>query len=239
MRRSIAIVLLFLMVASAGYSQTNAVVTIGGSYWRGAFEYETMGDLGESKKETKAGNLIGPYINIRFDKLLLGSSMYFGTYDLSEEGYTDKVKRTDLNFSVGFSITPTLSLFGAYKILNATREWKVPDGDIRWDDWYQQWVVVGDLEGKMETKINYIGGGLSLVYPFTNSPLFAFGSGAYLKANKEEYNNLFAWTAGLGYHVPSGLSLMVGWRADQFLKKDEFEGTTFGGIMATLAYTLR
>ena len=102
MKVKMAIVGTIVLLAVAGslFAQSGTVITIGGSYWRGASEFET--GMLDTKKETKASNLIGPYINIRFDKITLGGSWFFGTWDLSQESFKYKVKRSDLNLSLGY-----------------------------------------------------------------------------------------------------------------------------------------
>jgi hypothetical protein len=220
--------------------QARPSITIGGSYWRGAFETQ---NIATDKTETKAGNLIGPFLNLRFDKWTIGSSMFFGTYDFSEpsEGFTWKLKRSDLNISLGYSVTPMLTLFGAYKSLKFTNEYSI-DSAGYYDPDTGEWISGNAYSDETSATGSFFGGGASVLYPFRNSPFFMYGSGAYLKASdSEKWNDIVAWTAGLGLHSESGLSLTVGYRMDKHLDKSnsESEALKIGGITASVAYTLR
>jgi hypothetical protein len=242
MSRSVRIMGLAVLAVCIGIVsvQGKPAVTIGGSYWRGAFETQS---LVTDKTETKAGNLIGPFLNIRFDKWTLGSSMFFGSYDFSEksEGFTWKLKRSDLNLSLGYSVTPMLTLFGAYKNLKFTDEYSL-DAAGYYDPDTGEWISGESYSQTDEASGSFFGGGASVLFPFQNSPFFLYGSGAYLKAgDSEKWNDIVAWTAGLGLHNESGLSLTVGYRMDKHLDKESSnsEALKIGGITATLAYTLR
>ena len=226
--------ILLVLLATAQVFGQKTIVTIGGSYWRGALEY----DVGDSK-ETKASNMIGPYLNIRSGKLILGGSMFFGSWDWSDEyqdmGYSGdyKEKRTDLNLSLGYSVHRNISLFFAFKSMKIKE-----DMDLT-EPWFNtRYVDDSEYSG------TFMGGGASLMFPFPRSPLFVFGSIAYLvnSGGDEMYKdiNLLAYTAGLGISSRSGLSVMAGWRADEFQSKDdEGEPLKINGIMATVAFTIR
>ncbi len=229
--------ILLVLLATAQVFGQKTIITIGGSYWRGGMEYEMEGN-----KETKASNMIGPYLNIRMGKMILGGSMFFGTWDWSKEledwgaEGEDKVKRTDLNLSVGYSIHRNISLFFAFKNLKMKEEYDFTYHDYWYGD--MQWV------GDDESSGTFMGGGASLMFPFSRSPFFIFGSIAYLvnSGGDEMYKdiNLLAYTAGLGISSRSGLSVMAGWRADEFQsKEDEDEPLKINGIMATVAFTIR
>jgi predicted porin len=248
-KRILVASLLCLLVAGAVFAQSNTVVTIGGNYWRGVMKMDA--GTGDSEN-SKAGNLFGPYISVRFDKLSLGGSWFFGNWDFSQENYTAKLKRSDLNLSLGYSLNSNLSIFGAYKILKLTTEIGSDLLDIKTRD-------------NTVWNMPYVGGGLSLTYPFPNSPLFLFGSGAYLvNAKKEmevtgydewtgdEYtfkqevkDKITTFTVGLGYRLESGISVLAGYRGDIHSSGDDSDNSDdsgnlkINGLIVTLAYTLR
>jgi predicted porin len=236
--------LLSLLIAGSLAAQSGTVVTIGGNYWRASMQ--AGGD--DDSVDPKAGNLFGPYINVRMNRLSIGGSWFFGNWDFSENNYTLKLKRSDLNLSVGYSLNSNLSLFGAYKILKLTTE--MGSEDLGIDNQENTW-----------WNMPYYGGGLSLTYPFPNSPLFLFGSGAYLVNAKdkmevteidpfteEEYtydqevkDKIKTFTVGLGYRMESGLSILGGYRADMHSSGESGsdDNLKVNGLIVTLAYTLR
>jgi hypothetical protein len=232
----LTVILLVLVVTAQVFGQ-KTTFTIGGSYWRGGLESE----IGTSK-ESKASNMIGPYLNIRMGKMTIGGSMFFGAWDWSNE-YRDmgfegeyKEKRTDLNLSLGYSVHRYLSLFFAFKSMKLTEEMNLS----YYDAWYGNIPLVDDSEYTG----SFMGGGASLMLPFSGSPFFLFGSLAYLvnSGGDEIYKdiNLLAYTAGLGISSRSGFSVMAGWRADEFKTKEhENYSLKINGIMATVAYTVR
>jgi predicted porin len=243
-RGFLACALLGLFIAGSLAAQSGTVVTIGGNYWRASMQ---AGGEDESA-DPKAGNLFGPYVNLRMDRLSIGGSWFFGNWDFSDNDYTLKLKRSDLNLSLGYSLNKNLTLFGAYKILKLTTEMEYADMGIENQDntWWN---------------MPYFGGGLSLTYPFPNSPLFLFGSAAYLVNAKdkmevteidpfteEEYtynqevkDKIKSFTIGLGYRMESGLSIIGGYRADAHDSGESGsdDNLKVNGLILTLAYTLR
>jgi hypothetical protein len=241
----VAIGLVLVLCSGLAVAQSNTSVTIGGNYWRGTIKAENI--TGDNTTD-KASNLIGPFINVRFDKITLGGSWFFGSWDFSQSDYTYKIKRNDLNFSLGYSINSNITLFGAYKILKLTEEFG--------------WESMG-ITNRENTiwNVPYYGGGLSVTYPFPNSPLFLFGSAAYLTHAKDKFDitqydyfsemdvtyeqkvddNITSFTVGLGFRLNSGISILGGYRADSHKSKDENTGNNLkiNGLMVTLAYTLR
>ncbi len=227
----LGIMLTALMFAKAVHAKT--AVTIGGNYWRGNVDMEYL-------DEKKSSNMIGPYLNLRSDKLTLGVSAFFGKYDFNDEirdeglEGKDEISRTDINVSAGYSVSRNVNLFLAYKSLT-------------WKDEYEISGPYGyyNYSGEVEAKGAFMGGGLSLMLPFSGSPLFLFGSAAYFPVSTGddfEDISLFAYSAGLGIYSSSGLSVMVGWRADSFKAKDEEindEVLKMDGLMASVAITLR
>lgn len=233
-RLTVIIGVMLIVLFLGNVVQAKTAVTIGGNYWRGNVKL----DYGDGEFD-KASNMIGPYINLRSDKLTLGISAFFGKYDFNDEwrdeGFEgkDEVSRTDINGSIGYSVARNMNIFFAYKSLSIKNEYDLSGP-------YGYW----DFSGEDEAKGSFIGGGLSLMFPFSGSPLFLFGSGAYLTSTGGDFEdiNLLAYTAGLGIYSRSGVSFMVGWRADSFKAKDDEiddEILKMDGIMASVAITLR
>lgn len=237
-------ILLFIsMLAGFASGQTRTAITIGGSYWRGSIDYE-----GYFEKYSIASNMIGPYLNIRINKVSIGGSMFLGTFDFSSEtikeyadyygvfeedlDITDKLKRNDINLSLGYSLSRNISLFGAYKSLKMTSEW-----EVNYLGFVEEPKETSDLTG------SFIGGGLSAMFPLgRTSPLFIFGSVAYMPSSGGDIEdvNLVAASFGLGFYDRSGFSIMAGYRTDEFQSKEDSEDALkIKGIMATVAYTIR
>lgn len=248
----------FITVLLAGLvtAQTKAVVTIGGSLWNAKWE-----GTGESYNGMKAdaGTWVGPYLNIRMGKLLFGTSMYFGKIPLkisSEAGedFAIDLKRSDLNFSLGYSLHKYLNAFFAVKNATIKGDKTIPFTLGEYDGFGN--LIYYDTQWKMENKGTLFGGGLSGTYRFPQSPIFLFGSFALLKgtmnnnvswmyenvdlgSNKKEMDvTLKSFNGGIGFQTGSGISLLVGYRGEN--SSGEGGGKEkVNGIMATLAYTLR
>lgn len=231
-------VLILLSTSSICILHAQTAVTIGANYWNATMDYGGTG-LEEIGLEIEPGNMFGPYLNLRLGKAVLGTSMFFGEFnfefgDLFLSDISFSVKRTDMNFSLGYNLSRNVNVFGAYKLM------KLKGESTFIDFWGQPQTY------SVEDEFAYAGGGLSLMLPFADSPLFAFGSAAYLTYVGEEEGedeevteiaDIKAITAGLGFYSRSGLSIMVGYRAD-FSGEGEGE-EKIHGIMATLAYTIR
>jgi hypothetical protein len=220
----IAFILLVVIALGAGIIQAKTAFTIGGSYWLGTIEDDFFGD-----NISKSSNMLGPYLKIRMNRLTIGGSMFLGTYDLADEfdiaDLVLKLKRSDLNFSVGYSLSRMVSIFGAYKSLT----WTMEAGQKGFTD-------------EEDEDCTFTGGGISLMLPLTGSPFFLFGSGAYLMPSDEDWENIFSWNAGIGFFDKSGFSIMVGYRSESFLADEEEladAALEITGIMATVAYTIR
>jgi hypothetical protein len=258
----VSIIIIFMFTGFC-FAQGKPAITIGASYWRAALDYQESGDM---NLDIDPGNMYGPYLNLRFGKITIGSSIFLGgfkfnygdylmpvtvngySYDAYGDmyvavisDYAPTVKRTDINFSLGYNLTRRISIFGAYKSMKLKRDEETYTGNIyTWDYIYDIYYDEGQGEittESFEIKGGYYGGGLSLLLPFVNSPLFAFGSAAYLAANDKDNTDITAFTAGLGYYSKSGLTIMAGYRADL---SGEGEGQEkINGFMATMAYTVR
>ncbi|HDQ45877.1 MAG TPA: hypothetical protein ENN17_10340 [bacterium] len=241
--RGIVIALcIFCLASGYAFAQSGTVFSVGVSYWRAALEFEfEEEDEFDVDWSIKPANLLGPYANVRLGNLVLGGSMFTGTFvvdfgdlfDIWDTKYDLKIKRTDLNFSAGYSLSRNLTLFGAYKDMTYKFE-----ESLTYEDYWTGYETTEKDE--WEEKGSFVGGGLSLVFPFPGSSLFAYGSAAYLSAQKEDWSNITTLTVGLGMALQPNLSAMVGYRVDSSSNDDE-EGITekIKGITATLAYTFR
>ena len=128
-------VLTFSLIVVTGSLQAQTAVTIGGHYWYAQPDVKggTFGNV-----EASPGNMFGPYLNLRVGKLALGTSMFFGTfnYDYKDLGFEFDLKRTDLNFSVGYSVARRITIFGAVKSLSITGDEDVESYDWTMDVYY-------------------------------------------------------------------------------------------------------
>jgi hypothetical protein len=261
MKSVVMALICFILLMGTAYSQIKPVITIGGNYWYAKPNIE--GGLFD-EYSTSAGNMIGPYLSLRFGKVSLGTAMYFGTFNYELDPNLGTVefdfKRSDINFNLGVNVARGLTVFGALKSMKV-------NGENTFD-----WAVVGDGRGTEEFTYNQgilLGGGLSSVIAFPASPLFVFGSAAYLlgdldfsydalvdgasilteKLEASYSYRLLTLTGGLGFRTPVGIIIMVGYRYDLGSFSD-FDATELGfevfdgddhisGIFATLAYSIR
>jgi len=242
-KRRVCFWVVFLMVVVCRPLLSQTVITFGGHYWYAESDYK--GDRFENI-DISPGNMFGPYLNVRLGRFILGSSLFFGTFEWEDRSYSVAmdINRSDLNFSLGYAFAPRFNVFAAVKRLSLTGEMSgtFPDTDER----------VGRLE--KEYKGLLYGAGVSGFLPFRRSRLFLFWSAAYLMGTvdgREEFaeeidapirwdgefeTDITSLTVGVGYQIPSGLAVMVGYRADLSGEDNE---ETIHGVMATLAYTVR
>lgn len=229
--------LMAVVVAGSLFSQTG--VTIGANYWN------AKPDLGlglESGVKLNSMHMYGPYVNVRSGKFSFGGSLFIGTLKIEASDIYDyevSLKRSDINVSLGYSIFRGVTLFGAIKTFtNKLEDWKINGQSI------------GDDPENQEKGLLY-GGGLSGVLPFSNSPLFLFGSLAYLTgsvtyegdvADVDYDRALLSFTGGIGYRMSPQLNLLVGFRSDATGDPEENEEENlekYRGIIVTLGYTLK
>ncbi|MBN2200686.1 hypothetical protein JW777_01900 [bacterium] len=227
-------VLLALAVSGIAAGQ-GSVFTFGANYWKAQWNIEGI----------EPGHMFGPYVNLRSGRMTLGGSFFTGTFkpDESEDIFGDDIdlKRNDLNLSVGYNLGRFFNVFGAYKRTNWNIKGTVED--IVYDDWTDTWYV-DDIEIDEEEEGSYLGGGASIVFPFTNSPLFLYGSGAFLAAQKKDWTDITTVTVGAGYRLSPQLTLMAGFRSDLYgdpedSDDDSGEKEKIQGLTVSLAYTLR
>ncbi len=230
-----------LIITSQAFSQN--ALTIGGSYWKATPDINLAG----SDATISGGHFYGPYANLRFGKVLLGGSLFLGSYQMEEEAgnyYDDygnllpydinfDTKRTDINGTLGFSIVRGISLFAAIKSLNNTFEYADPIMSLTWS-----------------AKGIFYGGGISGVLNISNSPVFLFASIAYLtgkvKMELEEFDateefdqNMASLTLGGGFRISPNLHILVGYRSDAMGEGDEEEYyDKFRGVTASLGYVI-
>ena len=255
-KRVVLVLAVLAMVVGNSFAQT--AVSIGVNYWRADVDLETGGGgvfsedmTGEDGIELSMdpGNMIGPYVSLSLGKIVIGGSMSSGEFNLDmgelqdlyrnlfefDIEYDIKLKRKDLNFSVGYKLSKYITAFGAYKDETMTL---AGDVSVSYTDWY------GDTQSESESvdeeiaRESFVGGGLSMAFPFSGSPLFAFGSAAYLAANGDEMGDITTVTFGLGLATRANITVMVGYRVDS-MGDDQDNKEKIKGIMATAAYTIR
>lgn len=261
MKNKIGLSVAVIMILLAGWisAQTKPVITIGGSLWNAKLEFE--GDAYGSMK-AESGNWIGPYLNIRFGKLLLGTSMYFGKIPIKiaseESDISFDLNRSDLNFSLGYSLTKNLTAFFAVKNASIKGDMTYPPYSFVYYDYYgDPYYNTDDINMEMENKGTLLGGGLSGTYRFPQSPIFIFGSFALLTGPLnstvsysylgesfgepiEQKNdvNMTSYNGGIGFQTNSGFSILLGYRGETSSSKGDAT-EKINGLMVTLAYTLR
>jgi hypothetical protein len=226
---------------------TRTIVTIGGSYWNATYTYQD--EDGKDLFKFGTGNLVGPYLSISNGKWNFGSSMYFGSFPV--EKFNDlTVKRSDLNFNIGYRVHPNINIIGGVKYLSWTLEGTSTDG-------YYTYNYSAKESGPM------FGAGIAGTIPLGSSGLYAFGSAAYLAGtmkneSTDSYGDpektdipatLVALNLGLGYRFVSGFGLNVGYRADLYTEKQDVEILTVKhtyeynlsvkGLVATVSYTFK
>jgi hypothetical protein len=248
----------FAVLLAGSAAGQKAVVTIGGSVWNAKWEAEGKDYEG---MEADAGTWVGPYLNIRMGKLLLGTSMYFGKIPIKgttnmEYEYSIDCSRNDLNFSLGYSLHKNLNAFFAVKNASIKGDNRFPPASLGWIDEYgvPNYNTV-EIRRKIENKGTLFGGGLSGTYRFPQSSIFLFGSFALLKGTMnfsttltsvagsadesvDESVTIKSYNGGVGFQTGSGISLLVGYRGEDS-SGEEGGKEKVKGIMATLAYTLR
>ncbi len=263
MRKIITLVLALgvMMLFSNGMAQeeNKTIVTVGGSYWNATYSYQN--EDGKDVYEFGTGNLFGPYLSISNGKWNFGSSMYFGTFPVEkmEAGNNLDVKRSDLNFTIGYRVHPNINVFGGVKYL----KWTMSGEMEYWSDYYNSTVV--DYEATESGPM--FGAGVGGTVPLGTSGLYAFGSIAYLvgtmktevKAgdytsdendSQDIASKLAALNLGLGYRFPSGLGVNIGYRADLYTESQDVENYLGGtetvdynlgvkGLVATVSYTFK
>jgi len=260
---------LYVLYVLPSIAQTRTVFTIGGNYWYAqrklSGDYYLNGEI-----ESKSGNMVGPYLNLRIGNLILGASAFWGTFSESNinhlqqsiDYYKIPAKRTDINGSLGYSLINnpgfSLTVFGAVKTMNMNRDYTTTYTDAQSVKW--------DTDGKYDETGTLLGGGVSCVIRFPESPIFIFGSASYLQGNRNfkytiSYNGeelegwgfddtgtaqLSALSGGIGFQTGSNISILVGYRADIFdFKLDRKNVSNYtgrenlGGLSVTMAYTFR
>ncbi|MDM7925454.1 MAG: hypothetical protein QUS35_05505 [bacterium] len=228
-RSLIAAVLLCLVIAGPSLGQGRSVLTLGANYWKADWNFEGI----------EPGHMFGPYVNLRSGRLTLGGSLFIGTFKPTEDEVDMELKRNDLNLSVGYNLGRYFNVFGAYK--NTKYTLKGTMMDYVYDPWLDEYTV-DEIEVDEEEKCAYLGGGASIVFPFNRSPLFLYGSGAFLAAQEEDWTDITTITMGVGYKASPQVTLMVGFRSDMYGEvedSDSDEKEKMQGITASLAYTLR
>jgi hypothetical protein len=148
-----------------------------------------------------------------------------------------ELKRNDLNLSVGYNLGKFFNVFGAYK--NTKYTLKGTMEQLVYDPWTASYYL-DQVDVDEDFKCAYIGGGASIVFPFANSPLFLYGSGAFLAAQEKDWADITSVTLGGGYRLTPQVTLMAGFRSDSYGDvENSDENEKMQGLTASLAYTLR
>ena len=245
--RNWLIVVLAVCVLSAPMVVTGqTAITLGGNFWNAS--RDMSGDYYEGL-ESESSSMFGPYLNLRMGNIIIGGSMFLGTFTESSEDndvYEVDMKRKDINLSIGLSLSRNVNVFFAMKKLTGegTTDVEIPYYHFYYG-WYYIYYWVDMLEGEVEYKEDgtLYGGGLSGVIPFSQSSFFIYWSGAYLSGTRtftttysiqgvddpeptefDPKTTLFAYSVGVGYQISPTLSLLVGYRSDSISSEWEPEG---------------
>lgn len=251
----------FCMVVGCVQSQTE--VTFGAHYWLSGVDYNAFNN---DDFNVKMGHLYGPYINLQYGKLLFRSSIFLGnlTFDYGDktsffdkannglkihpesEPFSFDMKRTDLNFSLGYFLAPRLSINLAVKSISY-----ITDSDLSLIDTKE----IVDAKYSFEHRGFLYGGGISGKMVFPRLPLFIFWSALYLTGDitvedavtvqdqpfsdsKNEYSTETTEVSiGIGYRTPWNFQVMAGYRTD--LSGGDLGEERIHGLVAALIYTLR
>ena len=252
MKKRVFIVVIGLIVAIAATGYAQISLEAGGHYW-----YAKPDMKGQSLEsvEVRSGHLFGPYLQFQVGRFSVGTSMFFGAFDWEDEaaGEDFEAKRTDLNFRLGVDLFPRLNVFAAVKQLSLEGETETGYTD-------QQSPQVDPIIAGVENSGTLYGGGIAGRFPLARTPFFFSWSVSYLTGqmewifrgvnmdngvnntiqveNQTQYDvNLTAFRLALGYQAPSGLTVMVGYRAD--LTGEEQGEERIHGIQMTLAYLIK
>ncbi len=266
--RLVVLLAVVLLMAGFCWSQERTIVTVGGSYWNANYSYQD--EDGHDLYDFGTGNLFGPYLSLSHGKWNFGASMYFGKFPMESSGYSlstsefsEDMKRTDLNFTLGYRIHPNINVFGGVKYL----AWNY---EAEYSNYYDDYLykTLGTISYKETTSGPMFGGGVGGTIPLGSSGMYLFASAAYLVGTmSSEYEfagqsssddesediptSLVAINAGLGYRFPSGLGINVGYRADLYTVTVKEENYYTGldieyennigvkGVVATVSYTFK
>lgn len=282
MKKLIQLLLIGMLVMTGVTVQVQAqtVFTIGGSYWRGNSEfesplYQTQFDKSShlvgpylnmrNGKWTLGGSIFWAGWDLAdeteqdmqngMNEIAEDARRQNPGYDVEFDGTISAehtVKRTDMNLSLGYSVTRNLSLFAAYKNLKFVEDfdlliqgdWRISGTGSGSTDEATSPVDIHETDSGQEQNGSFIGGGATLMLPLTGSPFFLFGSANYMTALTEDWKNLVGYNFGVGYYDKSGVTFMVGYRADIFMDDDEDvmdvgDKAKVSGIMGTIAFTIK
>lgn len=245
-------VLIGLMTTFVSSSYAQIGLEIGGHYW---YAKSDMKGQNLESVEVRPGNLFGPHVEFHAGRFSVGTSMFFGSFEWQDDAADEEfeTKRTDLNFRAGVDVFPKLNIFAAIKRL--TLEGEKETGYFDAQSASGDRIIVG-----VENGGTLYGGGVAGRFPLARTPLFFSWSVSYLIGqmewvfrgadiqesgnsanqieNQTQYDvSLTAFRIALGYQSRSGLTVMLGYRAD--LTGEEQGEERIHGIQATLAYAIR
>lgn len=124
MKKLILIITLALVFAFSNMAMAEGPqVTVGLKTWLAT--WDTKLDTGSGNKDFSSdyGLMLGPSLNVRYDKFFAGASYLFGTFSFPAVSVlgTDinmDADRTDLDLSAGYYFHPNVAAFLGYKIMD-------------------------------------------------------------------------------------------------------------------------
>jgi hypothetical protein len=255
--RYLAIVTLVLLVSLGGvFAQNQTTFTIGGGMWSPSYKMVYTGNEDNMEDfDLGTGSYIGPYLALNNGRFNFGASMLLGTLNIDDKdlwsGYS--VKRTDLNFTLGYRVLNTSALSG-----NLFLGLKYVKNNATADDMFYYYIDPETYEYfywtdkyDVTTTGTLVGGGASLVIPFGTSNFYSYGSLAYLTGTLSEENSIsdysyldidyktdvVALNVGLGYRFQGGFGVNVGYRGDFYSTEESDYADRLAGLILNASYT--
>jgi len=189
--RLVALLVVVLLMAGFCWSQDRTIVTVGASYWNAHYSWQD--EDGKDLYEFGTGNLFGPYLSLSHGKWNFGTSMYFGTFpmdnvaELLDVDSQVELKRSDLNFTLGYRIHPNINVFGGVKYLSWSYQMEYSGYD--WDNYYLS-KSLATYTAKTTISGPMFGAGVAGTVPLGSSGLYLFGSVAYLVGTMKSESEL-------------------------------------------------
>ena len=205
-------VLLVILISHRNDLHGQTVITVGGNYWYAMMDYVYL------SYDSKAGRMFGPYIDLQFGKIVCGTSMFWGNFKFvdNQNSLDDlELKRTELDFFLGYAFTPMARLFAAYKS------------------------KTNKIDGiSLDETLNYAGAGLSLDMPIFRESVYLHVNASYLSylGNKDDVPSITTFDVGLVYVLQSGLKINGGYKGE--LYGDREGENRVHGFIVTVAFPI-
>jgi len=199
------------------------VITLQANFWQAGPSLKGEGFEGIT---VDASPTVGPFLEVRLGRLMLGSSIYFGRHDwhFNETSETMSMRRNDFHFRLGYGFSPQVYAFAAVKWLRFYGT--APELTL-----YDEFDTPFTGEYQLDYGGTLAGGGLTAMMNFPDSPIFLHWMAMYLggtvnmkttvtepgfasvETNDKIQDGITEIEIALGYRLESGLRFMAGYRA--------------------------